>query len=172
MTMFFLMLLTLVNSRKTSFIEKIYNDIQTFRNDFCTSNETLINSVNNDYSCTQPNKTFYKCKGKCNPVCVPQGRCMKRQHWQCYGQLYRQVKCVPDDMDTSFDACKCNYGFEGGQKYPCSCAPNKRILWSTRLEGEVCLSSTECMEYYHCKSAERCYIQPGHLSGTCVSNKL
>lgn len=174
MTIFFLILLTLVNSRKISFIQKIYNDVQIFHDDFCTNNdlcindETSTNPIDNDYSCPSSSKTFYKCKNKCDPICVPKGKCMRHQHWQCYGQLYSQVKCVSDNINTLFGICECNYGFEGGELYPCSCNPNKRIIWSDKLEGDICLSSIECTEHYHCQYNEHCYIQPDHLIGICI----
>lgn len=103
------------------------------------------------------------------PVCVPTGRCISQQY-ECNGQDYNQVKCttVGYNTYTKFKFCVCNYGFEGGYEYPCSCPTGKRVVWSNTFNGEVCLSPSECTVSWHCAYPQTCQIAPGQQVGQCV----
>lgn len=131
----------------------------------CTETFTRNPTGSSICTCPSPSQVFYN---NSKPVCVPQGRCLNAQ-WQCNGQSYTQVKCLPVNNTFSlFNACVCNYGFNGGWEYPCSCSAGRRVVWSDALNGDVCLSSTECTANWHCTS-NRCSIQSGQQIGTCVS---
>jgi hypothetical protein len=133
----------------------------------CTESFTQNPTGSSICTCPSPSQIFYN---NSKPVCVPQGRCIDAQ-WQCNGQSYTQVKCVSVNNTFSlFNACVCNYGFNGGWEYPCSCPVGRRIVWSNTLNGDVCLNSTECTANWHC-STNRCSISPGQQVGTCVPSK-
>jgi hypothetical protein len=105
------------------------------------------------------------------PICVPKGRCINKQY-QCTTQSYNHVKCVKLDNDfTLFGACLCNYGFNGGWEFPCSCPSGKRIVWSEILDGQVCLSPDECTANRQCPKNSVCVIPSGTPIGHCSSRK-
>jgi len=102
-------------------------------------------------------------------TCIPPGRCIDAS-WQCTRQAYSQVKCVnPGNTFTSLNACICNYGFEGGWEYPCVCPAGKRSLWSSSINGEACLSSSECTDGWHCPYGQSCQVNSTSVIGRCVA---
>jgi len=102
------------------------------------------------------------------PVCVPEGRCISQQY-ECNEQSYNQVKCksIGYNTFTKFKFCVCNYGFNGGYEYPCTCDASKRVVWSDTLSGEVCLSTSECTANWHCAYPKTCQISSGQQVGQC-----
>jgi hypothetical protein len=100
------------------------------------------------------------------------GRCIE-DNWECRGQKYEQVKCKPllNNTLSIYNACICNYGFQGGWEYPCSCLAGRRSVWSNIHNGEVCLSTTECTANWHCTS-QNCAIASGEQVGVCVNSSL
>lgn len=108
------------------------------------------------------------------PVCVPVGKCIS-DRWECNKQQYSQVQCKSpsrpglENTFTSFKACICNYGFQGGYEYPCSCPTGKRIVYSAAHDGDVCLTTTECTTAWHCAWPQHCSIPAGQTVGTCVA---
>jgi len=102
------------------------------------------------------------------PFCVPVGKCLQNQ-WECNLQSYQQVKCATFGINTFtlFKDCLCNYGFSGGWEYPCHCDSSKKIVYSSYHNGQVCLSTQECTENYHCTSSNTCHFQSGNPIGTC-----
>lgn len=108
--------------------------------------------------------------GPNGPECIPTGRCLTDDH--CRLQKPETVKCTKFEPITQysprFNACKCNYGYQGGWEYPCSCAAPKREV-SAGKNGKICISATECSEDYHCPRPNgRCSKPDGALIGTCI----
>ena len=104
------------------------------------------------------------------PVCLPKGRCISdNQRYMCNIQSYTQVKCLSYGYNTfsPYKACLCNYGFTGGWEYPCSCASGSRIIWSDSLNGDVCLTPTQCTANYDCTYPKTCIFNAS-LVGKCV----
>jgi len=130
------------------------------------STNPMVTSTSHDLcKCDAPSRVIYY---NSTPVCVPEGRCIANQY-ECNLQSYSQVKClsVGDNIFVNFKACQCNYGFTGGYEYPCACASPKRIVWSDSLNGEVCLSTSECTANWHCNYPSTCHITMGNTVGSC-----
>lgn len=103
-------------------------------------------------------------------ICIPKGRCIDdASRHVCREQRQNQVKCVAvNNTFNAFAACRCNYGFNGGWEYPCTCAADRRIVWSVELDGQVCLGQNECTaDRPHCSSTQVCKIQSGQKIGLC-----
>jgi len=135
----------------------------------CVCQDTFTHNpmvVGNNLCTCEGGQIFYN---NSLPVCVPTGRCMSQQY-ECNGQSYNQVKCKTNGYNTfeKFKFCVCNYGFNGGYEYPCSCAGSKRVVWSDTFSGEVCLSSSECTANWHCSYPKTCQIPVGQQVGQCV----
>jgi hypothetical protein len=121
--------------------------------------------------CTCDNGTVQWVKGK--PICVPDGRCMTdADRWMCT-QKYNEVKChnLTNNTWTQFGGCKCNYGFTGGWRYPCSCPSPRRKLWADLFDSFLCLNTTECTEDYDCAGSAHCVGEGVGVVGTCVSRR-
>lgn len=109
--------------------------------------------------------------GSNGPVCIPTGRCI--QDNQCQAQNPETVKCVQYEPVTQysppFGACKCNYGYQGGWEYPCSCPAPKREVNSISANGKICIAANECTEDRHCPQPNgRCQAIAGAPVGTCA----
>ena len=132
----------------------------------CVCTETFTyDSVTGVCTCPSPSQVFYNGS---SPVCVPEARCLNQQTWQCTDQQYTQVKCLPaGNTFTLFDTCVCNYGFNGGLQYPCTCPSPNTIAWSNVVDGEVCLSPGECTESFPCTWPKTCHTPTGQAIGTC-----
>jgi hypothetical protein len=130
----------------------------------CTDSFTW-DSIPGDYShgvkgkdpgscyCESPSSVYYDGS---TPYCIPQGRCLKQ--YQCKNQDYNTVKCKAYGFNpiTPWLNCLCNYGYVGGWEYPCTCESPRRVVWSDKLDGNVCLLPTECTADYHCTYPQRC----------------
>lgn len=145
----------------------------------CKCTETFssnpTNYTNNNLcTCPSPSKVFWNL-GK--PVCVPEGRCIddtnNRYNCQSWGQNYNQVKCtaLPNNRWAIFGVCTCNYGYIGGAEFSCQCDASRRVVWSTTLNGDVCLNVTECTENWHCTYPLTCVKQSGQPIGKCSSSR-
>jgi len=142
----------------------------------CTCTDTFVHNPTSPYDhgyCTCPDGTNQFKNGtdpESPPVCVPIGRCISddKRH-MCQNQRHNQVKCLPYGQNTlrSFLSCLCNFGFQGGWEYPCSCPFPKTTKHSNAYDGEVCLSPGECTDDNHCHGNSNCVITPGQQSGTC-----
>lgn len=141
----------------------------------CTSTYTtqpeLLGTGNSLCTCPSPN-TVQWIGG--SPMCLPIGRCVNDSYrYMCNLQQYSQVKCVPLNNDFQpLGGCMCNYGFNGGWEYPCTCVAPGRILWSDSFDGKVCLLPGKCTkDYPDCNRDQTCFIQAGQQVGTCASKK-
>jgi hypothetical protein len=137
----------------------------------CMCTETFVHdpsSLKNYCTCPSPSRVFHNSLSE--PICVPQGRCIEGQHWQCDIQEYSQVKCLPygNNTFTLYDHCRCNYGFDAGWEYPCVCDAPKRILWSSDFAGDICLTPSECQFTWQCASGQTCHRSSGQLIGNCA----
>lgn len=104
-------------------------------------------------------------------VCIPLGRCIDDDNRRVCPQRYNQVKCRPvNNTFNPFAACRCNYGFQGGWEYPCSCPVGKRIRWSSAFDGQVCLAPNECtVDGPDCREPQVCKIEAGKSVGVCAA---
>lgn len=135
----------------------------------CTETFTLESSSTSNYcTCPSPSQIFYNSLGK--PICVPKGRCIEGQQWQCNTQSYTQVKCTTygNNTFTLFNDCLCNFGFQGGWEYPCSCPSPNRIFWSSTYNGDICLTPSQCQFTWQCAYPQTCHITSGNPIGTCM----
>jgi hypothetical protein len=86
------------------------------------------------------------------PVCVPHGHCLERYH--CHLQAWNRVQCSlsdPPNWLSPFKSCLCNPGFVGGIENACTCPHgNAAVVWSDRVQGEVCLAPGQCSADWHC----------------------
>jgi len=92
------------------------------------------------------------------PNCVAKGKCFNDNYrYQCF-QSSSSVKCLPTPQNPTaiFGSCICNYGYCGGYETDCKCIDGKRELWSTSLGSNVCLTTTECTEDWHCTYPQTC----------------
>jgi len=140
----------------------------------CTQTFTQVPTAPNGQAictCPAPATVFYNDSASPSyPVCVPKGRCMNGETWQCQGQTYTEVKCLPvGNTYTLFDACVCNPGFQGGYEYPCTCLPGNSIKSSTIYAGDVCLAPGQCTDNWHCAWPLHCNFPAGQVFGTCVN---
>lgn len=105
--------------------------------------------------------------------CVPKGRCLNGQQWQCTSQSYNDVKCTTygNNTFTLFNDCLCNYGFLGGWEYPCSCPSPKRSFYSNSYSGNICLQPWECQFSWQCGYPLTCHVPTGQQIGSCVNSK-
>lgn len=125
--------------------------------------------TNNLCSCPTGGHIFYNGS---KPICVPEGRCFQEK-WECNLQAPNQVKCARYNVNNTlslFKGCLCNYGFNGGWEYPCSCQSPKRVVWSNVFAGEVCLSTNECTvgDGWHCAYPKVCVTPSGQQIGSCL----
>lgn len=110
--------------------------------------------------------------GANGPVCIPTGRCLQDNH--CQVQNSETVKCTAYEPVTQysppFKACLCNYGYQGGWEYPCSCPAPKREVYSRAQQGKICIAATECTEDRHCPQPNgRCQTPAaGSSIGLCA----
>lgn len=105
-------------------------------------------------------------------VCLPQGRCINDNARYMCTQPNNFVKCVLQVNDFNpLGLCLCNYGYNGGVEFPCSCATGRRQIWSNALDGKVCLNATECTEQDDCGRSQTCVIPTGAKIGACVSGR-
>lgn len=105
--------------------------------------------------------------------CVPKGRCLAGQQWQCTSQSYNDVKCTTygNNTFTLFNDCLCNYGFGGSWEYPCTCASPKRSFYSNSYSGNICLQPWECQFSWQCGYPLTCHVPTGQQIGSCVNSK-
>lgn len=105
------------------------------------------------------------------PYCLRNGKCHDR--WQC-PQDFSSVQCRQFDHPNTFSQgnwCLCNPGYENdGIDSDCVCSSPKQEVWSNVQNGNVCISSDECAEEWHCSYGEHCHIEQGNVIGTCVSS--
>jgi hypothetical protein len=108
------------------------------------------------------------------PACRPPGGCLAREH--CTAQRWNRVQCAattPANTVSPWLACQCNPGFVGGWTSECECpyGPD-RALWSSRVEGEVCLAVGQCTDDWHCEGVSpkgKCVISPAYsIIGKCA----
>lgn len=125
--------------------------------------------ANNSLCVCPPPATIYWSHGK--PVCVTQGHCLSdTERYMCNLQQYNQVKCLAQNNAFDTDSlCKCNYGYVGGVEYPCSCASERRQVWSSVMAGNVCLNATECTEKWHCPWPQECIGATASAVGRCAT---
>ncbi|ELR24817.1 zinc finger protein [Acanthamoeba castellanii str. Neff] len=109
------------------------------------------------------------------PACRPPGGCLAREH--CTAQEWNQAQCAattPANTVSPWLACQCNPGFVGGWTSACECPHGpERALWSSRVEGEVCLAPGQCTDDWHCEGASttgkaKCELPPGSITGKCA----
>jgi hypothetical protein len=109
------------------------------------------------------------------PACRPPGGCLAREH--CTAQEWNRVQCAattPANTVSPWLACQCNPGFIGGWTSECECPHGpERALWSSRVEGEVCLAPGQCTDDWHCEGASstgkaKCKLTPGSITGKCA----
>jgi len=105
------------------------------------------------------------------PACKPPGGCLNRQH--CSDQTWNRVQCAatqPPSTVSVWLACQCNPGFTGGWISPCQCPYGEsRVLWSSTVQGEVCLAPGQCTDNWHCTgSTTHCVTLSGDIIGSCA----
>jgi hypothetical protein len=134
-----------------------------------TAQPTLLGINNSLCECPSPAKVF-RFNGE--PVCVKEGRCISdTARHMCHLQNHNEVKCLPQNNQFDTDSlCTCNYGFTGGFEYPCSCAADRRRVWSDIMSGHVCLNTSECTENWHCASQQQqCTGASSTSIGQCIA---
>jgi hypothetical protein len=105
-------------------------------------------------------------------ICLTQGRCISDTARYMCSQPNNVVKCVLQQNDFNpLGLCQCNYGYNGGIEYPCTCATGRRQIWSDALDGKVCLNATECTEQDDCGRSQTCVIPTGSQIGVCVAGR-
>eukprot|EP01091_Cochliopodium_minus_P010394 TRINITY_DN273_c0_g1_i1.p1 TRINITY_DN273_c0_g1~~TRINITY_DN273_c0_g1_i1.p1 ORF type:complete len:490 (-),score=89.88 TRINITY_DN273_c0_g1_i1:50-1519(-) len=136
------------------------------------------NPLTGGCDCTSGNSVWYSNSA----FCLPTGRC--RDKYQCTtngtdsaGQSqpavgnWNQVNCVPyGTLTTLFpdNSCLCNYGYDGGFFVPCTCAAGRTEVWSPTVNGNVCLTSSQCIADYSCPTGKHCNFSVGPSSGVGV----
>jgi hypothetical protein len=105
------------------------------------------------------------------PQCVPEGRCMARQH--CTAQAWNRVQCrdsTPlNPLAYPLLSCRCNAGFLGGYENPCVCPYGESaVKWAPAIGGEVCLAPGQCSDPWQCGYGRACAgIDPSTGVGLC-----
>ncbi len=134
-------------------------------NQTCGCLDTLTwNPIDGTCGCTDSEQLFWY-NGV--PRCVPKGYCLEK--YMC-PQPSSYITCLPalNPVATS-NPCICNYGFVGGFINQCTCLAPGRTVWSSTVDGNVCLQPTECTDGWHCASGV-CNVDPGQQIGRCVSS--
>jgi hypothetical protein len=101
-------------------------------------------------------------------VALPVGRCYEQ--WQCSNAGlgdYNSMKCLQFGTNAfiPYKSCVCNYGYEGAFDVPCVCKTGKTVVYSNTLNGNVCLSPSECIADYNCAYPKTCNLTTGKLPG-------
>ena len=103
-------------------------------------------------------------------LCVPTGRCTTKR--QCAIQRANTVSCSTYGYNplTDWKHCLCNYGYEGGWEYPCTCLPGRREVHSSQSGGgQLCIGSGECVRRHDCGRDHSCKMRgDGSGVGDCV----
>lgn len=111
--------------------------------------------------CTCEEGTIY------DGVCVPIGRCSEKKH--CNIQRPNTVSCSEygHNSFTQWKHCLCNYGYEGGWEYPCTCSGEREEVVQSPGK-KVCLASGECTRSGQCSHHQTCHIRgDGSGIGDC-----
>jgi len=129
----------------------------------------------------QGNSSVYYLNGQA--TCLPLGRCVTRDH--CTSPApnsngvsqpsigdWNALQCVAYGPITTlfpYDTCVCNYGYTGGFYIPCTCPTGRSVVWSSTINGNVCLASGQCTASYECSSGQTCNFSkgPGYGVGVC-----
>ena len=117
-------------------------------------------------------------------VCLPIGRCTEKYQCTTAGSNsdgvqqivignWNQLQCVNEGFTAQipFSSCVCNYGYNGGYFIPCVCPSENTEVYSSIIQGNLCLSSNECGADYNCPWPQTCNFSggPSYGVGYCVS---
>jgi len=116
-----------------------------------------------DYYITRNDKSF---------TCIPKGACWVDSDCARFEPDATKVNCslgypYPNTL-VPYKFCHCNPGFVGGYENECFCYSPNKIVWSSKINGKVCITPGQCASNRDCSSGQTCTFNDSNPIGTCT----